>query len=65
MPFRFSSGGGRDVHFVEEKEVNLNDLVSGQLPKVAHDVAIKGAVRQGLNIQLSNRFVVSKFSFCC
>ncbi|XP_023337419.1 transcription initiation factor TFIID subunit 6-like [Eurytemora carolleeae] len=49
IPFRFSSGGGRDLHFLEDKEIDLNELVNNQLPKIpmapslrAHWLAIDG-----------------------
>ena len=49
IPFRFTSGGGRDLHFLEDKELDLSELVTGQLPKIpvsaslrAHWLAIDG-----------------------
>merc|ERR1719309_1022009 len=49
IPFRFASGGGRDLHFSEDKELDLNELVSVSLPKIpvtpairAHWLAIDG-----------------------
>lgn len=49
VPFRFASGGGRELHFLEDKELDLNELVSAQLPKIpvapsirAHWLAIDG-----------------------
>lgn len=52
IPYRYASGGGRDIHhlhFLEDKELDLNDLVNSQLPKIpaapsirAHWLAIDG-----------------------
>jgi len=49
IPFRFSSGGGRDLFFLEDKELDLNEIVNNQFPKIpmgpsirAHWLAIDG-----------------------
>ena len=42
VPFRFTSGGGRELSFQDDRDVELGELVAAQLPKAPLDATIRG-----------------------
>ncbi|XP_068148740.1 transcription initiation factor TFIID subunit 6 isoform X1 [Drosophila tropicalis] len=41
VPFRFASGGGRELHFTEDKEIDLSELTSNSSLKIPLDLTLR------------------------
>lgn len=41
LPFRFASGGGRELHFIEEKEIDLSELLQNISPKAPLECTLR------------------------
>ncbi|GFR62456.1 transcription initiation factor TFIID subunit 6 [Elysia marginata] len=41
VPFRHASGGGREIYFTEEKEVDLHSVMGDSTPKIPVDVSLR------------------------
>lgn len=41
LPFRFASGGGRDLQFSDNNELDLSTILQAQPPKVPQEVSLK------------------------
>lgn len=41
IPFRFASGGGRELHFLEDKELEINEMVTSSTPRLPLQMTVK------------------------